>query len=103
LPSATQEDVKAAAEDVKRTVRMARRAIIKDAHTERKSEVDRRVPKGERGRQIASVRKLMREVRENGKNLSILHACRKVWRKAKGGYPSSEALYQYCHKHEREF
>ena len=103
LPPATQEDVRIAAEDVKRTVRKAKRAIIKDAHTERKSEADRRLPKGERGRQIAAVRKLVREARANGKNLTILKACRKAWQNVKGGYPSVMALYQYCHDHSSEF
>ena len=103
LPPATARDVQNAAEDVKRTVRKAKRAIIKDAHAERKSEADRRLPKGERGRQIAAVRDLVRKARENGKNLSILKACRKVWQNVKGGYPSVMALYDYCHTHENEF
>ena len=103
LPPATQEDVRTAAEDVKRTVRKAKRDVIKDAHTERKSEADRRLPKGERGRQIAAVRKLMREARANGKRMTILKACRTAWQNVKGGYPSSDALYQYCHQHEQEF
>ena len=72
-------------------------------HDVRTSEADRRVPKGERGRQIAAVRKLVREARANGKRMTILQACRKAWRKAKGGYPSAMALYQYCHDHAKEF
>ena len=103
LPPATQEDVRSAAEDVKRSVRRAKREIIKDAHTERTSEADRRLPKGERRRQIAAVRKAVREARANGKELSILKACRKVWRNVKGGYPSADSLYQYCHRHAKEF
>lgn len=103
LPPATARDVQNAAEDVKRTVRKAKRALIKDSHAERKSEADRRLPKGERGRQIAAVRDLVRKARENGKNLSILKACRKVWQNVKGGYPSVMALYQYCHDHSSEF
>ena len=83
--------------------RKAKREVIKDAHTARKSEADRRLPKGERGRQIAAVRTLVREARAAGKRMSILRACRKVWQKARGGYPSSESLYHYCHNHEQEF
>jgi hypothetical protein len=74
-----------------------------NAHTARTSEADRRVPKGERGRQIAAVRNLVREARANGKRMTILQACRKAWRKAKGGYPSAIALYDYCHSHNTEF
>lgn len=103
LPPATKEDVDNAAADVKRAVRRAKRAIIKDAHTARTSEADRRVPKGERGRQIAAVRNLVREARANGKRTTILQACRKAWSKAKGGYPSAIALYDYCHSHNTEF
>ena len=103
LPPATKEDVDNAAADVKRAVRRAKRAVIKDAHTARTSEADRRVPKGERGRQIAAVRNLVREARANGKRTTILQACRKAWRKAKGGYPSAMALYQYCHDHAKDF
>ena len=54
-------------------------------------------------RQIASVRKLVREARAAGKRMSILRACRKVWQDIKGGYPSAEALYAYCHSHRTEF
>ncbi len=103
LPPATKEDVDNAAADVKRAVRKAKRAVIKDAHTARKSEADRRLPKGERGRQIAAVRTLVREARATGKRMSILRACRKVWQKVRGGYPSPEALYQYCHDHGKDF
>ena len=103
VPPATKEDVDAAAADVKRTVRKAKRAIIADAHTARTSEADRRVPKGARGRQIGSVRKLVREARADGKRMSILRACHKVWQDVKGGYPSAEALYHYCHNHAQEF
>ena len=103
LPPATKMDVDKAADDVKRAVRKAKRAVIKDAHTARTSEADRRVPKGERGRQIAAVRKLVREARANGKRTTILQACRKAWSKAKGGYPSAIALYDYCHSHNTEF
>ena len=88
---------------MKQTVRKAKREVIKDAHTARKSEADRRLPKGERGRQIAAVRNLVREARAAGKRMSILRACRKVWKESKGGYPSPEALYDYCHEHEKEF
>ena len=103
LPPATKEDVDNAAADVKRAVRKAKRAVIKDAHTARTSEADRRVPKGERGRQITAVRNLVREARANGKRTTILQACRKAWSKAKGGYPSAIALYDYCHSHNTEF
>ena len=72
-------------------------------HDVRTSEADRRVPKGERGRQIAAVRKLVREARASGKKMSILRACRAVWRDVNGGYPSPEALYDYCHSHKTEF
>ena len=100
---ATAEDIQRAVEEMKQTVRKAKREIIKDAHTARKSEADRRLPKGERGRQIAAVRTLVREARATGKRMSILRACRKVWQKVRGGYPSSESLYHYCHNHEQEF
>ena len=102
-PYATAEDVRAVADDVKRTIRRAKRNIIKDAHAKRESEADRRAPKGERGRQIAAVRKLVREGRANGNPPTILQACRKVWTAVKGGYPSDMALYDYCHSHESEF
>ena len=100
---ATVEDIQRAAEEVKLAVRKAKREIIKDAHTAPTSEVDRRVPKGERARQIGNVRKLMREARAKGTRMSILNACRKTWQNVKGGYPSVKALYAYCHKHEKEF
>ena len=112
--AATAEDVAAAARDVGAkvdaakaatvaAVRKARHAVIKDAHTARKSEADRRIPKGERGRQIAAVRNLVREARANGRRMTILQACRKAWSKVKGGYPSAMALYDYCHSHSTEF
>ena len=100
---ATKEDVEKAAADVKRTVRKVKREIITDTHTARTSEVDRRVPKGKRGEQIAAVRKLVREARAAGKRMSILRACRKAWQAVNGGYPSPEALYDYCHSHKTEF
>ena len=114
LPPATVKDVQDAADrigdqvaatgaETVRAVRRAKREVIKDAHTARKSEADRRLPKGERGRQIAAVRTLVREARAAGKRMSILRACRKVWKESKGGYPSPEALYDYCHEHEKEF
>ena len=114
LPPATVKDVQDAADrigdqvaatgaETVRAVRRAKREVIKDAHTARKSEADRRLPKGERGRQIAAVRTLVREARAAGKRMSILRACRKVWQKVRGGYPSSESLYHYCHNHEQEF
>ena len=103
IKPASAEDVREAAADVKRTVRKTKRDIIKDAHTEHKSEADRRLPKGERGKQIAAVRKLVREAREKGKSLSVLQACRKTWQNVKGGYPSMKALYAYCHEHEKDF
>ena len=100
----TVDDLQRAVEEVKRTVRKAKREIIEDAHTARASEADnRRVPTGERSNQIAAVRKLVREARANGKRMTILQACRKAWRKAKGGYPSAMALYQYCHDHAKDF
>ncbi|MBR6735064.1 MAG: hypothetical protein IKL96_11780 [Kiritimatiellae bacterium] len=80
-----------------------RREVIRDAHTARTSEADRRSPKGERGRQIAAVRSLVREARAAGKRMSILRACRKAWQNVKGGYPSVKALYHYCHNHAQEF
>ena len=103
LPPATKMDVDKADDDVKRAVRKAKRAVIKDAHTVRTSEADRRVPKGERGRQIAAVRKLVREAREKGKSMTLRRSCLSVWRSIKGGYPSVDALYNYCHRHETEF
>ena len=114
IPAATAKDVAAAARDVGAkvdaaktatvaAVRKAKRAVIKDAHTARESEADRRVPKGERGRQIAAVRNMVREARANGRRMTILQTCRKAWSKVKGGYPSVMALYQYCHDHAKEF
>ena len=101
---ATVDDLQRAVEEVKRTVRKAKREIIEDAHTARASEADnRRVPTGERSNQIAAVRKLVREARASGKKMSILRACRAVWRDVNGGYPSPEALYDYCHSHKTEF
>ena len=99
----TVDDLQRAVEEVKRTVRKAKREIIKDAHTARTSEADRRVPTGERARQIGNVRKIVREARAAGKRMSILRACRKAWQDVKGGYPSPEALYDYCHSHRKEF
>ena len=100
----TVDDLQRAVEEVKRTVRKAKREIIEDAHTARASEADnRRVPTGERSDQIAAVRKLVREARANGKKMSILRACRAVWRDVNGGYPSPEALYDYCHSHKNSF
>ena len=100
----TVDDLQRAVEEVKRTVRNAKREVIKDAHTARTSEADRRrVPTGERSNQIAAVRKLVREARASGKKMSILRACRAVWRDVNGGYPSPEALYDYCHSHKTEF
>ena len=97
------EDIQRAVEELKQTVRTAKREIIKDAHTARTSEVDRRVPTGERARQIGNVRKIVRETRAAGKRMSILRACRKAWQDVKDGYPSPEALYDYCHSHRTEF
>ena len=99
----TVEDIHRAVEEMKQTVRTAKREIIKDAHTARTSEADRRVPTGERARQIGNVRKIVREARAAGKRMSILRACRKAWQNVKGGYPSPEALYDYCHSHRAEF
>ncbi len=101
--AATVEDIQRAVEELKQTVRTAKREIIKDAHAARTSEADRRLPTGERGRQIAAVRKLVREARAAGKRMSILRACRKAWQAVNGGYPSPEALYDYCHSHKTEF
>ena len=99
----TVEDIQRAVEEMKQTVRKAKREIIKDAHTARTSEADRRVPTGERARQIGNVRKIVREARAAGKRMSILRACRKAWQAVNGGYPSPEALYDYCHSHKTEF
>ena len=99
----TVEDIQRAVEEMKQTVRTAKREIIKDAHTARTSEADRRVPTGERARQIGNVRKIVREARAAGKRMSILRACREAWQDVKGGYPSPEALYDYCHSHRAEF
>ena len=74
------DDLQRAVEEVKRTVRKAKREIIEDAHTAR-----------------------AREARASGKKMSILRACRAVWRDVNGGYPSPEALYDYCHSHRAEF
>ena len=76
----TVDDLQRAVEEVKRTVRKAKREIIEDAHTAR-----------------------AREARASGKKMSILRACRAVWRDVNGGYPSPEALYDYCHSHRAEF
>ena len=38
-----------------------------------------------------------------GKRMSILRTCRKAWQDVNGGYPSPEALYDYCHSHRAEF
>ena len=114
LPPATVKDVQDAADrigdqvaatgaETVRAVRRAKREVIKDAHTARKSEADRRLPKGERGRQIAAVRNLVREAREKGKSMTLRRSCLSVWRSIKGGYPSVDALYNYCHRHETEF
>ena len=35
--------------------------------------------------------------------MSILRTCRKAWQDVNGGYPSPEALYDYCHSHRAEF
>ena len=43
------------------------------------------------------------EARASGKKMSILRACRAVWRDVNGGYPSPEALYDYCHSHKDSF
>ena len=100
----TVDDLQRAVEEVKRTVRKAKREIIEDAHTARASEADnRRVPTGERGKQITAVRKLIRKARDGGEEMSILRACRAVWRDVNGGYTSPEALYDYCHSHKTEF
>ena len=100
----TVDDLQRAVEEVKRTVRKAKREIIEDAHTARASESDRRrAPTGERSNQIAAVHKIVREARASGKKMSILRACRAVWRDVNGGYPSPEALYDYCHSHHTEF
>ena len=101
--AATVEDIQRAVEEMKQTVRTAKREIIKDAHTARTSEADRRVPTGERARQIGNVHKIVREARAAGKRMSILRACRKAWQDVKGGYPAPEALYDYCHSHRTEF
>lgn len=114
MPPVTLEDVKTvaaeaaqtaaqtAAEDVKKTVRKAKRDIITDAHTDHQSEADRRGPKGERGKQIAAVRKLLREARDKGRKLTIRQACSKCWTNIKDGYPNVDSLYRYCHAHESE-
>ena len=53
---ATVDNLQRAVEEVKRTVRKAKREIIEDAHTARASEADRRrAPTGERSNQIAAV------------------------------------------------
>ncbi len=75
--AATVDDLQRAVEEVKRTVRKAKREIIEDAHTARASESDRRrAPTGERSNQIAAVHKIVREARASGKKMSILRACR---------------------------
>ena len=83
--TATTADIQRAVDEIKLTVRKAVREVIKDAHSARMSEADRRIPNGARGRQIASVRKLVREARAAGKQVSILRASRKVWQNIKGG------------------
>ena len=113
-PPATAEDVGAAADRISgridaaksetvRAVRRAKREIIKDAHAEHRSEADLRLPKGERGRQIAAVRNAVRAARAAGRKPSLLRICNKTWQNIKGGYPSAAALYQYCHRHFAQF
>ena len=99
----TKADLQNLEGNIVAAIRNAKRDIIKDAHTEHKSEADRRLLKGERGKQVAAVRKLAREAHEKGKRFSMLQACRKTWQNVKGGYPSIKALYAYCHRHEKEF
>ena len=103
LQPATKEDVSMALADMKRTVNKAKRSIIKDYHTPHKSEVDRRVPKGARGEQINAVRERIRQACENKETISVHKVCHLIWRNIKDGYPSPEALYDYCHAHENEF
>ena len=93
--------VDAAKTETIRTMNRTKRDIINGAPSDRIN--GPRKPKGERNKQIAAVRKAIRESRENGRRLSILQACRKVWQNIKGGYPSVMALYQYCHNHSTEF
>lgn len=99
----TVEDVKNAAEDVKKTVRKAKRAIIKNHNTARESEADLRTPKGERARQIAAVKSYLRDIRAKGQKASIRQTCFKIWTNVKGGYPTPRALYSYCERHQAEF
>ena len=103
LSRAPVSELKAPLTTTRLAVCKAKREIVKDAHTSRTSEADRRVPKGERARQIGNVRKIVREARAAGKRMSILRACRKAWQDVKGGYPSAEALYDYCHSHKDSF
>ena len=63
---------------------------------------NRRRPR-KRARQIGNVRKIVREARAAGKRMSILRTCRKAWQDVNGGYPSPEALYDYCHSHKDSF
>ena len=76
---ATVDDLRRSVEEVKRTVRKANREIMRTP-----------TPRA-------------REARASGKKMSILRACRAVWRDVNGGYPSPEALYDYCHSHKNSF
>ena len=79
VAAVTVDDLRRSVEEVKRTVRKANREIMRTP-----------TPRA-------------REARASGKKMSILRACRAVWRDVNGGYPSPEALYDYCHSHHAEF
>ncbi len=79
VAAVTVDDLRRSVEEVKRTVRKANREIMRTP-----------TPRA-------------REARASGKKMSILRACRAVWRDVNGGYPSPEALYDYCHSHKDSF
>lgn len=99
----TTAESAAAVAEVKKTVRKAKRAIIKNHNTARESEADLRTPKGERARQIAAVKSYLRDIRAKGQKASIRQTCFKIWTNVKGGYPTPRALYSYCERHQAEF
>lgn len=93
----TTAETAAAAAEVKKTVRKAKRAIIKDAHTAKQSEADRRGLKGVRAQQVQQVKAMILKYRKNNQKYSLRQICRQVWSPLKGGYPNADALYKYCH------
>lgn len=68
--------------------------------TNRKSEVDMPGPSTvTRQRQVDEVKRLLYEAAAAHRALSLHAACKRAWTPLKGGYPSVDALYSYCHRH----